>query len=43
MGIWDLLLLKHFVNHLVVFPAPDVIPCFAVMQTAGVHDTCEDD
>lgn len=43
MGVWDLLLLKHFVNHTVVLPAPDVIPCCAVMQTARVHDSCEDD
>lgn len=43
MGVRDFLLLKHFVNHPVVLPAPDVIACFAVMQTAGVHDSCEDD
>lgn len=43
MGALDLLLLKHSFNRLVVLSAPDVIPCFAVMQTAGVHDSCEDD
>lgn len=43
MGVWDLLLMKHFVNHSVVLPAPVVFPCFPVMQTAGVHDSCEDD
>lgn len=43
MGIWELLFLKHFVNNPVVFPAPVVIPLFPVMQTAGVHDSCEDD
>lgn len=43
MDVWDLLLLKYFVNRPLVFRAPDVIPCFAVMQTDGVHDSCEDD
>lgn len=43
MGIWHLLLMKHFVNYPVVLPAPAVILCFPVRQTAGVHDSCEDD
>lgn len=43
MGIWYLILMKHFVNYPVVLPAPVVIPYFPVMQTAGVHDSCEDD